>query len=118
MLCYPTFRYLKSFHVTDNEKSFSNGVSRVLLSLPGSFLKDGYLHLLLIDLVAKEDNLFVFAVNIHSGKPFQASFASSSRESGSKNSCFDDECNSRVNDFDIICHNLSLELNRMMEIVN
>ncbi len=118
MLCCPTFRYLKSFHVTDNEKSFSNSVSWVLLFLPGSFLKDGYLHLLLIDLVVKKDDLLVFVVNIHGCKTFQASFAGSARESGSKDGCFDNQCNRRINDVGIICHDLCLELNRMMEVAN
>ena len=62
-----------------------------------------YLHLLLIGLIAKKDDLFVFVVNIHFGKSLQDSFANSSRESGSKNSSLDNKCNSRVNDFDIIC---------------
>ena len=118
MFCYPAFRYLICFHVTDNEKFFSNSVSWVLLFLPGSFLKDGYLHLLLIDLVMKEENLLVFVIGIHFRKTLQISFSGSPRESGGKDGCLDYKCDCGVNDFDIVCHGLCLELNRMLEIAN
>ncbi len=68
--------------MTDNEQPFPKSISFVYSLLLKSFLKDDYLHLQLIDLVAKEDDLFVFGVGVHSIKPFQASFAGSSRESG------------------------------------
>ena len=94
---------------------------RSLPKRPGPVMQPGnihYLHLLLIDLITKKDDLLVFVVNIHFGKSLQASFAGSARESGRENSCLDDQCNCCVNDFDIICHDLCLELNRMMEVVS
>jgi hypothetical protein len=106
MLSYPASGYLKGFHMTDNEQPFSKSVSWILLFFPGTFLKDGYLHLLLIDLIAKKDDLFVFVVNIHFGKSLQASFASSSRESGSQNRSLNNKFDSRINSIYIFDHGL------------
>ena len=68
------------------------------------FLKNGYLHFQLIDGITKKDDFLNFVINIHSRKPFQASFASSSRESCCKNSCLDDECNCCVNNIGVFGH--------------
>ena len=54
--------------------------------------------------IAKKDDFLVFAVDIHFSKPFQASFTSSSRESGNKNSRLDDKLDSRVDDIGMFCH--------------
>ena len=56
------FGHLESFHITENEKLFAKRISLVGVFLLESFLKNGDLHLLLIDLVAKKDNLFVFLI--------------------------------------------------------
>jgi len=50
ILSYPTPWYLECFHLPEDEKLFSKGVSKVFLFLLDPFLKDGYLYLLLIDL--------------------------------------------------------------------
>ena len=82
MFGYSASRYLKSFHVAKDEQLFPKRISFVGVFLLKSFLKDGYLYLLLIDLIAKKDDLLVFVVNIHGCKTFQASFAGSAGESG------------------------------------
>lgn len=45
-------------------------------------------------------------------------FADSSGESSGENGRLDNKCNSCVNDFDVFCRDMCLELNRMMELAN
>jgi len=85
-------------------------VAVVCLFLLDPFLKNGNLHLLLIDLVAEEDDFLLFVVGVHFRQAFQASFAGSSGESGGKNRSFNDQCNRGVDNLDIVCHNLVLNL--------
>jgi hypothetical protein len=76
------------------------GLVRVFLLK--SFLKDGDLHLLLINLVSKKDDLFVFVVNIHFRKTLQTSFADSPRKSCCKNSGLNNQFDSRIDNIYII----------------
>lgn len=69
---------LKDFHVRENEHLFPERISFVGVFLMKPFLKNGNLHLLLINSVAEEDDLLVFLVDLHFRQPFQASFAGSS----------------------------------------
>jgi hypothetical protein len=69
-----------------------------------SLLENGYLYLLLIDLVTKKDDFLIFVVGIHFRQPFQASFAGSSGESGSYNGRFNDQCNSMGDDVQVLAH--------------
>lgn len=55
-----SFTFLKDFHVREDEELFLECIPFVGVFLLQSFLKDGYLHLLLIDLIANKDDLFVF----------------------------------------------------------
>jgi len=59
--------------ITENEELFAERISLVYVLPLASFLKDGDLHLLLVDLVTKEDDLLVFVIGIHFRKSFQAS---------------------------------------------
>jgi hypothetical protein len=70
-----------------------------------------------IDLVAKEDDLFVFVIGIHFRKPFQATFAGSSGESGCQDGCLDNQRDCGVGNLDIVCHNRYLELKLNKEMV-
>jgi len=54
-------------------------------------------------------------VGIHFRNLFQALFAGSSGESGGEKGGFNDQGNCGVDNLDICCHNLCLELNGMIE---
>lgn len=105
---------LKDFHVREEEHLFSQRVSFVCPFLMEPFLKDGNLQLLLIDGVAKKDDLFVFLIGIHLRQTFQVSFSDSPGESGCEDGGFNNQCNRGINNLDILCHNLYLKVNKTM----
>lgn len=48
---------------------------------------------------------------------FQATFSSSSRELSCKDGGLNNQCNRGIDNLDICCHNLYLELNKRMKII-
>ncbi len=96
---------MKGFHVAKDEELFPECITFVGVFLLKSFLKNGYLHLLLIDLVTEKDDFLVFIIDLHLRKPFEASSSGSAGESGREDGSFNDQANRGVDNLDIVCHN-------------
>ena len=100
------------FNIPRNGFSFTTRLLRflVMINVIGSqsFLKNGDLCFELINPITKKDDFFIFAIDIHGCKPFQASLPNVSRNSGGKNSGLNNQLDHRVHDIDLLVQSLCL----------